>query len=156
MPCCCYVNGIGIDIIKEFFVPVPNPTGSIGTHPVEQLTDGLDVTSRLEFFVPGDFHQLYLAQIMIVPGGTGNLRRTFTANWGKVCTAENYNNHTDTIAAGQVAVTINDINCIDVSGALDPIATNDLVGIAFTREASNGLDTVDADCWLLGLRFRYV
>jgi len=143
-------------VLPYIFVPVPNPSSSIGTHPAELLTDGIDVMSRFEFYIPNNFTELVRAQVMIVPGGAGNLRRTFTANWGKVCTGENYNNHTDTIAAGQVAVTINDINCIDVSGALDPIAAGDLVGMTFTREASDALDTVDANCYLLGLRLQYV
>lgn len=32
----------------------------------------------------------------------------------------------------------------------------DLVGMSLTREASHALDTVNANCWLLGLRIRYV
>ena len=141
--------------IPEVFIPAPNPSGYIGTHPAEQLTDGIDVLSRLEVLVPDTFHQLHQAQILVVPLGTGNMRRAVATNWGEVC-SEVYNLANDAIAADQIAVTINEIECIDINDALTGITARDLVGVEFTREASNALDTIGANCWLLGLRLRYV
>ncbi|GAI41372.1 unnamed protein product, partial [marine sediment metagenome] len=40
--------------------------------------------------------------------------------------------------------------------ALTGLAAQDLVGVEFTREGSAGTDTVNADCYLLGLRIQYV
>ena len=54
------------------------------------------------------------------------------------------------IAAGQVAVTVDVLEAIDIAAALVgtvsgvPVAVNRAVGVVFTREASNVNDTVDA------------
>jgi len=147
-------NGTGT-IVPVVFVPVPNPSTNIGAHPAEQLTDGLDVVSRLNLYIPSGFQELVTAEAIIVPGGTGNMRRNVVTDWGIVCT-DVYNANSDAIAAGEVAVTVNKLECIDISAALTGIISNDLVGVAFTREGSHVNDTVGANCYLLGLRLRYV
>lgn len=138
---------------REFFVHAPNPDANIGTHPAQRFIDDLEVTVRIEFFVPHDFTALHTAEIILVPGGTGDLIRSVATNWG-ACT-EDYNTHTDTIAEGAEAVTLDDEECLDISEALTGIAAGDLVGIEFTRHADDVLDTVNADCYFLGFRFRY-
>jgi hypothetical protein len=37
-----------------------------------------------------------------------------------------------------------------------PLGPGDIVGVEFTREGNNANDTVNADCYLLGLRVQYV
>jgi len=152
----------GVDtMVHEIFVPVPNPSTNIGGHPADQLTDGLDVTSRLELKTPDGYQELVTCHAIVVPGGTGNLRRSVTCDWGKVGT-DVYNADSGAIAAGQVAVTVDVLEAIDIAAALVgtvsgvPVGVNRAVGVVFTREASNINDTVDADCYLLGLRLRYV
>lgn len=143
-------------VLPEIVVQVPNPSTNIGAHPAEQLTDGLAVTSRFGFQVPAAFVELVRAYVVIVPGGTGNLRRSVATDYGKVCT-EVYNTHSEALADDtSVAVTINILECIDVSGALTGILANDKVGLAFTRHGENALDTVNANCWLLEFRAQYV
>ena len=141
--------------LPSIFVPAPNPSTNIGTHPGEQLTDGLDVISRLNLQIPDSFQELVTAEVVVVPGGTGNMRRNVATNWGVVGTGL-YNATADAIAAGEVAVVINILETIDISAALTAIVANDLVGVAFTREGSHVNDTVAANCYLLGLRLRYV
>lgn len=148
-------NGTGT-ALPLMFVPVPNPSTSIGAHPAELLTDGLEVMSRFNLYVPAEFQELVRAQIIIVPGGTGNLRRSVATNFGKVCSGEDYNTHTGSIAAGEVAVTVNDIECLSIVAALVGIAAMDLVGVEFTRHADHANDTVNANCYLLALRMQYV
>ena len=141
------------------FVPVPEPGTVIGTHPATLLTDGLAVTDRIEVYIPQEFQELVRAHIVLVPGGTGNLRRSVTTNWGQVGSGETYNTDTDAIAAGQVAVTANWLELLDISSALNgppPISVGDCVGIQFTRHADDVLDTVNANCYLLGVRIEYV
>ncbi len=152
----------GVDTrVHELFVPVPNPSTNIGAHPAEQLTDGLDVVSRFNLKIPEDFQELVTCQALVVPGGTGNMRRSVSCEWGKVGT-DVYNQDSGAIAAGQVAVTVDVLELIDIAAALVgtvsgvPVPVNNAVGVVFTREASNVNDTVDADCYLLGLRLRYV
>ena len=143
-------------ILPEVVVYVPNPNSNIGAHPATLLTDGLAVMDRLDMYVPADFVELVRAQMIIVPGGTGNLRRSVATDWGKIC-SEVYNADSDALADDtNVAVTINVLECVDISGALDDIAAMDEVGIAFTRHGENALDTVDANCYLLKFRMQYV
>lgn len=147
--------------VHEVFVPVPNPSTNIGTHPAEQLTDGLDVVSRFNLKIPDSYQELVTCHAIVVPGGTGNMRRSVAADWGKVG-SDVYNMDSGAIAAGQVAVTTDVLETIDISAALVgsvsgvPVTCKQIVGVEFTREASNVNDTVDADCYLLGLTLRYV
>jgi len=141
------------------FVPVPEPGTVIGTHPATLLTDGLAVTDRIEVYIPHEFQELVRAHIVLVPGGTGNLRMSVATNWGEVGSGEVYNSDVGAIAAGEVAVNINHVVEIDISAAFTgvaPVAPDDAVGIEFTRHGNHANDDVDADCYLLGVRIEYV
>lgn len=146
-------------ILPFIFVPVPNPNTNIGDHPAELLIDGLAVISRFNVYIPMGFQELVRATIILVPGGTGDLRRSVDTDWGMVASGEVYNNDSGAIAAGQVAVTLNHTEGLDITAAFTgvaPIAQGDIVGVNFTRDAANALDTVNANCYLLGLRLQYV
>jgi hypothetical protein len=123
------------------------------------MADGLEVTSRLETYLPNDYQEIVRVSIILVPGGTGNLRRRVATNWGQIGSGEVYNSDAGAIAAGQVAVTLNHVEIIDITasfvgvGAMGP---GDQVGVQFTREGNNANDTVNADVYLLGLRIQYV
>ncbi len=151
------INDVGTDtILPEVSVPVPNPSTNIGTHPAELLTDGLAVVSRFNLYIPTEYVELVRASIVLVAGGSGDLRREVVTNWGKVCSTEHYNAGSDAIAAGEVAVLADDMTCIDIAAALTGIAAQDLVGVEFTRHGNHANDTVNANCYLLGLRIQYV
>jgi hypothetical protein len=151
------INDVGTDTrLPEVTVVVSDPDGNIGRHAAIVLTDGVDVTSRFEIKIPSDFQELVRARIILVPGGTGNLRRSVNTEFGKICADEAYNTHTDSIAAGEVAVTLNELECIDVAAAFTGIAQNDLVGLEFTRHGSHANDTVNANCYLLAFNMQYV
>ncbi|KKM84022.1 hypothetical protein LCGC14_1303470, partial [marine sediment metagenome] len=151
------INDVGTDtILPEVFVIVPNPDARLGTHMVVTLIDGAEEDVGFEFLVPSDFQELVRAQVFIVAGGAGDLRRSVDTNWGKVCAAEDYNTHVDTIAEGVVAVLADDITCFDIAAALTNLAARDLVGVDFTRHGDDVLDTVGADCYCLGFRMQYV
>lgn len=146
-------------ILPFIFVPVPEPGTVIGTHPATLLTDGLAVTDRIEVYIPHAFQELVRAHIVLVPGGTGNLRRSVATNWGDVGSGEIYNTDTGAIAAGEVAVNINHVAELDITAAFTgvaPVSQDDAVGIEFTRHGNHANDTVDADCYLLGVRIQYV
>jgi parallel beta-helix repeat protein len=146
-------------ILPEMRIPVPNPNTNIGQHPAELLTDGLAVISRFNVVIPMAFQELVRASIVLVPGGTGNLRRSVATDWGMVGSGESYINDSGAIAAGQVAVTLDHVELLDITAAFAgaaPIAQGDQVGVNFTRDAANALDTVNANCYLLELRLQYV
>jgi hypothetical protein len=141
------------------FIPVPNPNTNIGTHPATQLTDGLAVVDRIELYIPIEFQELVRAEAILVPGGSGNLRRSVATNWGMIGSGEVYNSDVGAIAAGEVAVTMNHLEFIDISAAFTgvaPVSQGDSVGIEFTRHGNHANDTVNADCYLLGVRIQYV
>ncbi len=151
------VLDLGTDTqVPTIFVPVPNPSTNIGEHPAEQLTDLVEVVSRFNFCIPADFQELVTCEAVVVPGGTGNMRRSVATNWGKIASGEAYNANTDSIAAGEVAVDADDVEGIDIALAFTAVAPGDQVGVAFTRHGDHANDTVGADCYLLGLRLRYV
>jgi hypothetical protein len=151
------INDAGTDTrLPEVTVVVSDPDGNIGRHAAIVLTDGVDVTCRFEIKIPSHFQELVRARIVLVAGGTGNLRRSVNTEFGKVCADEAYNTHTDSIAAGEVAVTLNELECVDVAAAFTGIAQNDLVGLEFTRHGSHANDTVNANCYLLAFNMQYV
>jgi hypothetical protein len=120
------------------------------------LTDGITVTVYDQISVPMDYQELVTAHVIVVAGGAGNLRRSVDTNWGKMCSTEDYDAQTDAIAAGVVAVLASDVTCLDISAALTAIDVGDLVGVEFARIGGDGTDTVNADCYYLGIRVRYV
>jgi len=151
-------NGTATQLPWMYF-NVPNPSTNIGTHPAEQLTDGLEVTSRIHMYLPLEFQELVTATIDLVPGGSGDMRRTVTTNWGEMGSGEVYNSDGGAIAAGEVAVTLNHTEAIDILAAfvgVGALGPGDTIGVQFTRNGNHANDTVGANCYLLGLRIRYV
>ena len=140
---------------KPISIPYPAPDGNIGTHPALILTDAADITGRFEF-TPSDFlAELSEAYLIVVPGGTGNMRWSLRNEFGKVGSAENYNSHIDTIAASEIAVTLNRLELIDILAAFTALEALDTVGIEFIRHGSHVNDTVNAPCYLLGFKGIY-
>jgi hypothetical protein len=144
-----------IPISLEVDIMIVEPDGSKGTHPAIVLSDGVDVTVLFEIVIPKDFVSLSKAELILIPGGTGNLRRSVNTNFGKVGVGENYNQHTGNIPAGEVPVTLDKIEAIDVSDAFTGVAAEDVVGLEFTRHGSHANDTVDAACYLIAFRLIY-
>jgi parallel beta-helix repeat protein len=142
--------------VNTLVIPVPNPDGNIGDVPAKVLTDGADTTHRVLLPIPDDFHEVVTAAAVVVPGGTGNFRRSVTTDFGVRGASEDYNEHSDNIAVGVVAVTQNENENIDISDALTGVGARDNVGIAFTREGVDAADTVGADCYFTAIELRYV
>ena len=151
------LNDAGTNTKTPFInVLAGNPDAFIGTHAVQQMADGIDSTIRFELPIPREYQETVTAEILLVSGGTGDLRRAVATNWGQFGTAENYNAGSDSIAAGQIAVTVDDMTALDIAAAFTGIASEDWIGVEFTREASNVADTVDANVYFVGFRLRYV
>ena len=138
----------------EYFIGASDPNASIGQHPVVNLVDGVTTTVYTYLLVPLSFASIIAAEVLIIPGATGNMRRSVDTTWGAIGT-EAYNANTDSVAAGEVTVTINRIEAIDITAALTGIAAGDLVGINFTRIGDHANDTVNASCYFVGVRLRY-
>ena len=152
------ITDLGTDTaVHEIAIYVKDPNGNIGTHPAVVLTDGVDVVVYDQLQIPLEFQQLVTANIIIVPGGSGDLRRSAASNWGKIGAGEAYNAQTDSIALGTVVGLVqDDLESIDISTLFTAIAAGDLVGFTFTRVGSDVLDDIGADCYYLGGRIRFV
>ena len=135
--------------VNEGFIPAPNPDSYYGTYAAVRLTDGVDVLVRMTIRAPYSIVSVGTAVALVIPAGTGNLRRSVATNFS-TC-AEDYQTHTDSIAAGEEAVTTDEIECLDISDALTGLAAGDFVGVEFTRHGSHANDTVNADCYFLGI-----
>ena len=133
------------------FYPVVNPDTRKGSYPSGLLPDAYNVTIYQSFMIPKDIVTITRAVAIIIPDGSGDLYWSCVTNFGQVCDNEGYQTHADTIALNATAVTADEIECIDISDALTDAVGGDIVGITFTREASDALDTVNADCYYLGI-----
>jgi len=129
-----------------------------GDHPAAQMLDDVSTTVRFGFGAKSEFQELVSARVVIVPVANGTLRRQVSTQFGKVCSGEAYNAHSDAIAAGNVdGMTANEIECIDVSAALTGLAARDTVGMRFIRDATAGSgDTIAGTVWVKELRIRFV
>ena len=150
-----FINRNVLTTPLEFFAGVIDPDATIGSFPAVSMTDGADITAYTYMLIPTNFQAFVSADLLIVAGGTGDMRFSIDTTWGGAGT-ETYNSASDNIAAGQIAVTLNLINSIDISAALTGVAAGDLVGIKFIRLAANVLDTVGAVCYMVGVRLKYV
>ena len=146
------LNSFGGD--PDFFA-APDPDSYIGQYAAMRLTDGVDVTVRMGFLLPTNFNiNTWSVDVVLVPGGNGDLRRGVVTDFGLICAGEAYDANEDSIAAGEVAVTLSEIECIDITEALTGSTALDLVGMEFTRYGSHANDTIGADCYFIGVVIR--
>lgn len=145
--------------VEEIFMEVADPDGNLGDHPVVVLVDGGDTTIRFQLKVPPEFHSIVRADVIVVQTvtvGSPDMQWSTTTDFGGICLNETYNEHSDAETDQTTAITQNDLECVDISGSLDGIVADDLVGITFIRRGGEAGDTVDADVYYLGFRFQYI
>jgi hypothetical protein len=138
------------DLAQEIVHWVKDPDDTIGRYSSIVLPDLADVVVNDGFQIEDSLITLGHVYVMIIPAATGNMRWGVDTNFGDPC-VEDYDAHSDSIAANQTAVTINKINCIDITAALTGVSLGDVVGLEFTRYATSGLDTVDDECHFVGI-----
>lgn len=141
--------------MPQKFFPVPNADAYVGDFAAQNLLDGSDVLVRIICRVPADFDSLNDISAVLVPGGTGNMRHDVATDFGEACNDEAYNTHSDSIAAADLAVTIDELECIDISAGVTGVAAGDVIGVEFTRYGSHVNDTVGASVFLLGVILDY-
>ena len=128
--------------VKPFYFGPPNPDGSIGPYMTMSMLNDVDTTIKQTIQLPNHWTPSWRAYIIVFPEATGDLRRTITTNF--CAQGEVYNTHTDSIAAGVQAVTLNEREQIDITAALTGASPGDLVGVQFLRDAlTSALDTVE-------------
>jgi len=105
------------------------------------LADCGDTNAFFKFRVPSDFTTLLFAVVVVVPGGSGNMRCNWHSTYGGC--GQVYTTHQQSQGNHLEAVTLNEYECIDVSNVLTLLAAGDIVGLRFNRDC-NIDDTVDA------------
>ena len=126
-----------------------------GLRPVTVLVNGADNYAYAALQVPREIHQLLEADWIVIPGASGNIVWQAATNYGKICT-QSYITHDGSIGSTTTAVTQNVLECLDITAALASLDGSDNAGLQFYRNGTNQSDTVDADCYAVGLRLRYV
>jgi len=146
----------GGDGDQDIFYPAPDPDDYKGTYASMLLLDDQVVLVRQTFYLPSNYVGAdgWGVHVIVIPDGTGNLRWGVSTNFAEVCNDEGYQTHTDSIALGQSAVTADEVECLDISDGLTGALAGDLVGIEFTRDAEDALDTVDDEVHYVGIILR--
>ena len=144
--------GAGAGVLDDAFFPAPDPNDMKGLWLGVLLPDEEDTTIYQTFNIPANYASIDTAVVLLISDATGNLRRSAATDIA-AC-GEDFETHTDSIAAGQVAVTADLISCIDISAALTDATGGDFVAMSFTREGSNVLDTIGDSVYYIGVYLR--
>ena len=143
-------GGAGTAWLNEF-AEASDPDSYYGTYATMIMQDSTITTIRQTFMIPTGIVTITRAAFIIIPEGNGDLYWSTATNFGQICSNEDYQTHTDSIALNASTVTLDEIECIDFSAALTGAAGGDIVGIEFVRDAEDALDTIGADVHFLGI-----
>jgi len=143
-------GGGGTAWLDQFF-PAGGTDSIKGAYAAVELPDLVDTDLWQTFMMPNAIVNIVRAVAIVIPSAAGNFRWECVTNFGAICSNASYQQHTDSIGATASAVTQNEIECIDISAALTGALGGDLVGIKFTRTASNIADTVSASVYYVGI-----
>jgi len=133
----------------DAYFPFCNPNSNKGAYAAYLMQDGYQSTVYQTFMIPDDIATITVAEVQLIPEGTGNLRWQCDTD-GAAC-GEDFETNQDSIGASTTAVTTDEKECIDITAAFTEFAGGDTVGIQFIRTGENAGDTVDADVYYLGI-----
>lgn len=129
---------------------------SISSYPCTRFLDGIS-GQLVEFSIPipGDFVSLSKAVVVIVSAwaGTGNLYRLVQTTYSK--SGEAIDTHQQWSGYQAVPMVSNVILDDDISAVLTSLEAGDRLGIAFIRDGSNPLDTVNTNVYIIGVLIEY-
>lgn len=143
-------GGAGTAWLDQFY-PASDPDAYYGTYATMLMQDNVSTTIRQTFLIPTDIVTIVRADFVIIPEASGNLYWSTATNFAAICSNEDYQTHTDSIALNATAVDADEVECIDFSAALTGAVGDDIVGVEFVRDASNALDTINDDVHFLGI-----
>lgn len=146
------VGGVGAD--QDIFYPAPNPNDYKTRYASMRLDDDASTIVRQTFYLPTNWDGTWGVDVIVIPDGGGNLRWGVDTLMGAVCANEQFDTHNGTVALGVTAVTLDEIECLDITGALATALASDLVGLEFLRDGANAGDTVDAKVHYIGVILR--
>jgi hypothetical protein len=112
-----------------------------GDYPIATLGSATaDGAIRFGSVIPTDFGALTKAVVLVESAESANLRHTITTDFGAV--GETHDTHSDGITIATLAVTANELVEVNVILAFTGIAEGDYFGLLYTRNGSDGADTI--------------
>jgi len=109
-----------------------------GKHPVMGLISNGEYCT-LELVMPRSAANLQEAYLLYIPSGTGTWDYTIDVAGGHC--AEDESEHTDTQTANGIAVTNDELECLNILPVLADFSVGDHVGVEVTRDAVGGSTT---------------
>ena len=113
------------------------------------LPNNADTTTRINFILPSDFVGLVRCRILVIPSASGDMAYSVATDFGKRG-VEVYTTHSDSKALGVQAVTLNEIEAIDVDDALTGITAEDFILMSILWDRDDASDTSEGDAKLVG------
>lgn len=137
------------DVASKFY-PAVDPDGNQGDHCGVTLQDEVEGTVYQEIMIPTGVTAISSVYAVVIPQGHGDLDWEVATDWFALTASEQCNAHSDS-TSGTTTVTAIDGEAIDISAAFTGAVGNDVVGVAFTRDGDDALDTIAADVLYLGI-----
>jgi hypothetical protein len=124
-----------------FYTPLEDPTGTVGNWDVVSINAAQSVHFVCQ--VPEDFETLSAAAIVMIPDATETIQ--WDINVSVAAAGEAYNNDDRAAADQQLAVTVNQLTEVDISGQLTSLSAGDYIAIDFQSDT--------ADLRIIGFEF---
>ena len=137
-------GGGGGGATKEFFVSA-NAGGDANLGFFHAVTRTSTQAVNFNFFMPHDFTSLTSAVVVMIPDATETIQADHRLQSGAA--GEAYNTINNTTADQTLAVTLNQLTEMDVSGPFTGVVANDYIGFKFESDT--------ADLRVIGLRIKY-
>lgn len=136
----------GNGFVPYFFVPRLGTLSNHDHHTVRIITAGLGC--YIEIIIPVQVSSLEEAVLIYIPTGTGSWDYTISTEGG-AC-GEDEQQHSDSITDDGEAVTDDEIECLDISGALTPYHAGDVVGVEIVCDVLTTTTAIN----VIGIRLR--
>lgn len=140
------------DRTRTIFVPAFAAAGGENRQWGVLMADGASINGYANYHVPSDFASTMTVAPIVVAANAGNMRWNMYIEYGAV--TEVTSTHSVTVASTTTAVG-NDTREALAASALSSAAAGDYISILFTREGSDGADTINGAAYLSGFLVSY-
>ena len=116
-----------------FEAPLEEPTGSVGNWDVVSI--GTSQSVHFTFQIPEDFEVLDAITVVIIPDTTETIQWDILVSVAAV--GEAYNNDDRSALDETLAVTVNNLTELDISGVLTGLTAGDYIAVDFQSDTAN-------------------
>ena len=120
-------------IEHTYVAPLEDPTGTVGNWDIVSI--GTSQSVHFAFQVPEDFEVLDAVTVVIIPDASETIQWDILVS--VAANGEAYNNDDRSALNETLAVTINNITELDISGVLTGLAAGDYVAVDFQSDTAN-------------------